>query len=261
MRFALVGYGRMGREIEAQAVRRGHRPVRIVDPVASGSLVRRRLDRRALRGVEVAFEFTAPDQAEANVIALLDAGVAVVSGTTGWQPGKAVRAALRAGGAAAVIAPNFSVGMNLFYQVVREAAVRFGASGLYDAFVVESHHRGKLDAPSGTARKLATLLTECDPRYASVQAGNPSGALAADAVHVASVRAGFEPGTHVVGYDGEYDVITLQHRARGRAAFALGAVLAGEWVRGRRGLHGFDPVLRELLSPSKRQSRKGRRQN
>jgi 4-hydroxy-tetrahydrodipicolinate reductase len=145
------------------------------------------------------------------------------------------------------VAPNFSVGMNLFYRVVTEAARAFGSVGLYDAFILESHHRGKPDAPSGTAARLATVVQEAAPSYSTVQFGCPAeGAVSRDSIHVASVRAGHEPGVHTVGFDGPYDQISLTHRGRGRGGLALGAVLAGEWIAKRRGLHGFDRVLAEI---------------
>jgi len=249
LKFALIGYGRMGRAIEATARERGHDLVAIVDPVAAGRRVRRRFEPGALGGARIAFEFTKPSSAESNVIRLLEANVAVVCGTTGWTPGSAeLRRAVRASKAGAIVAPNFSVGMNLFYLVVGEAARVTGRSGLYDAFVFEAHHRAKVDAPSGTAARLASIVQEAAPAYSSTRFGCPDeGAVSPGAVHVASVRAGHEPGTHTVGFDGPFDQITLTHRGRGRGGLALGAVLAGEWLGKRRGLHGFERVLKDYL--------------
>jgi 4-hydroxy-tetrahydrodipicolinate reductase len=250
VQFALVGYGRMGRAIEGVARERGHELVAVVDPeggeTPSGV---RRSELGDLAPATVAFEFTGPSSAESNVIALLGAGVAVVSGSTGWEAASAALCrAVKAAGVGAVVAPNFSVGMNLFYAVVEQAARLAGASGLYEPFVVETHHRGKLDAPSGTAARLAELLREAAPSYSSIQVGCPAeGAVSSGTIHLASVRAGHEPGRHTVGFDGVHDSITLTHAARGRGGFALGAVLAAEWIAERRGLHGFDEVVRDLV--------------
>jgi 4-hydroxy-tetrahydrodipicolinate reductase len=243
LKVAIVGYGRMGQEIEAAADARGHAVVRVVDPSERGRRVRRTIDPQDLRGIEAAFEFTGPESAEANVIALLQAGVPVVCGTTGWDSSSStLRKAVRASKAGAVIAPNFSVGMNLFHEVVRDAARRFGATDQYDPYVVEAHHRGKADAPSGTARWLGEVVVDEDPRRWTLQIGNmPPGT-----VHLVSIRAGHEQGTHTVGFDGENEVVTLTHRTRGRAGFAAGAVLAAEWLQGRRGLHGFERVLADV---------------
>jgi 4-hydroxy-tetrahydrodipicolinate reductase len=246
MRFALVGYGRMGREIERVAAGRGHRLAAIVDPKASGPKGFRSIGAKALRGVDVAFEFTRPDTAEENVIALLARNVSVVCGTTGWDASsRAVRAAARRSRAAAVVGPNFSPGMALFYRVVEEAARLYLALPSYDPFVLESHHRGKADAPSGTARRLAEILAR------PVRIGTPDAPLAPGEVHVVSVRAGHEAGEHTVGFDGEHDAIALTHRSRGRSGFALGAVLAAEWIGGRRGVHGFDEVVDGIVRAAK----------
>lgn len=246
MRYALIGYGRMGRAIDEAATAAGHGRVVAIDPESRDDAVRPAIEPGLLTGVDVAFEFTHPGAAESNVAALLDHGVAVVCGTTGWDAaGDAVRAAAERSEAGAVIAPNFSVGMNLFYSLVRESSRMFGAVGGYEPVVVEDHHRGKRDAPSGTATRLADIMREeTDWR---THAGNPQGALAPGTIHVASVRSGFEPGTHTVGFDGAHEVVSLTHRARGRGGFAHGAVLAGEWIVGRRGVHGFDAVLEDLL--------------
>jgi len=245
MKYAVVGYGRMGRAVEKQALERGHELcARIdVDDLPAGAGISAKL----LGGADVAFEFTVPDAAEANVGALLDAGVTVVCGTTGWAPSAALLERARAASRGVVIAPNFSVGMQLFYRLVREAAKLSAATGLYEPFVFELHHRGKRDCPSGTARRLAEILVEQDSRWLRTQEGNPPGALAADAIHVASVRAGHEPGTHVVGFDGAADRITLEHAARSRDALALGAVLAAEWLADVAGLHSFEALVERQL--------------
>ncbi len=242
MRYALVGYGRMGRAIEEAADRRGHERAAIVDPTARGRSAARTIDGVSWRGIDVAFEFTGPSAAKENVCRLLSRGVGVVCGSTGWDAADpAVRRAARAGKAGAIIAPNFSVGMNFFYELVAAAARLYPATG-FDPWIAEWHHRGKLDAPSGTARRLAGLV--------GAVPGNPR-------VDALAVRVGHEPGRHVVGFDGEHDAVTLEHAARGRAGFAHGAVLAAEWLRRRRGLHGFDEVLEDLVRGARR--RGGRR--
>lgn len=232
MRYALIGYGKMGRAIEEAATARGHACLVVVDRRGRGDRIVRSMDRADWRGVDVAFEFTRPDAAKDNVIALLKRGIAVVCGTTGWDasaPGLA--RATAASGRGCVIAPNFSVGMNLFYAAVERAAKAYLAVAGYDPWIAEWHHKQKADAPSGTAKRLAAIVADAGGR----------------AVPVAAVRAGREPGKHLVGFDGEDDAVTLEHAARGRSGFARGAVHAAEWIRGRGGVHGFDEVLADLV--------------
>jgi 4-hydroxy-tetrahydrodipicolinate reductase len=137
--------------------------------------------------------------------------------------------------------------MNLFYASVAEAARRFLAVGGYDPWIVEWHHRAKADAPSGTARHLGAIVAGAAPGGLSVREGIPEATIAPGDVHVAAVRAGHQAGRHLVGFDGPHDAVTLEHVARGREGFAGGAVLAAEWLHGRRGLHGFDEVLESLV--------------
>jgi 4-hydroxy-tetrahydrodipicolinate reductase len=237
MRYALVGYGKMGRAIDEIARSRGHHRTAIVDPRADDAS--RAIESATWRGVAVAFEFTEPKAARKNVADLLRRGVRVVCGTTGWDTADtAIGSAARAGRSGAVLAPNFSIGMSLFYAAVEGAARRFLALDDYEAWIAEWHHSAKKDAPSGTARRLAALVGEASSR--------------GTAVPVAAVRAGREPGRHVVGFDGPHDVVTLTHAVRSREGFALGAVRAAEWLVRKRGIHGFDEVVLDLTASRKR---------
>jgi 4-hydroxy-tetrahydrodipicolinate reductase len=237
VRYALVGYGRMGRAVEAAAAARGHELALVVDRSARGRGIVRSIEAASWKGVKVAFEFTQGEGATERVERLLASGVAVVCGTTGWDAeAAAVRKAAAKGRTGAVVAPNFSIAMSVFAALVGQAGTALARAGTYDPFVVEWHHRAKRDAPSGTAKRLARILSE---------------AQGAD-IPVASIRAGHEPGRHVVGFDGEGDVVTLTHQARGRTAFAEGAVVAAEWIVKRRGIHGFDEVCRDLVRSGRR---------
>lgn len=254
MNYGLVGYGKMGRAVDEQARERGHRAVGLVDgPGDLGGRVTAAQERE-LREAEVVFEFTAPASAEANLIWLLSRGISVVCGTTGFVPGKRVVEALESGEAGLLLAPNFSVGVNLFFRAVAEAARLYAGTGLHQPFVVESHHRGKLDAPSGTAVRLAEIVVGADSRLSGFHAGNFEGQAADDELQVASIRVGSEPGSHTVGFDGPHDRISLTHSSRSRTGFALGAVLAGEWLADgpRIGWREFDEVLSEILAKQSR---------
>ncbi|HJQ82523.1 MAG TPA: dihydrodipicolinate reductase C-terminal domain-containing protein [Candidatus Binatia bacterium] len=239
MRYALVGYGRMGRAIDAVAEARGHRRAIVVDRGAKGKGTARSVEGAGWKGVDVAFEFTEGEGAAERVLALLSAGIPVVCGTTGWDAASAALGpAARKARAGAVIAPNFSIAMHVFATLAAQASAALSRAGAYDPYIVEWHHKAKRDAPSGTAKRLARVVTDASAGRIDVP--------------VASVRAGHEPGRHVVGFDGEGDVVTLTHQARGRGAFAEGAVVAAEWIRGRRGIHGFDEVCRDLVRSGRR---------
>lgn len=255
MNYAVVGYGRMGRAIDERAKARGHRRVAVIDPDVRVRGGRRSLSETSVAGAEVAFEFTTPQESPGNVSRLVALGVPVVCGTTGWTPDRRLRTEAREAKVGVVLAPNFSVGMNLFYRIVRDAARWLGSAGGHQPFVWEHHHAGKADAPSGTALRLAALVARADPRAPEIAAGPLAGPLPKGALHVSAIRAGAEPGTHVVGFDGPFDRIELRHSARGREGFADGAVLAAEWLTEARkaGFHGFDAVLDGLTR------RRGRR--
>lgn len=250
MNYALFGHGRMGRAIDRVASDRGHHRAAAYDGPLSGEAAVAELLRESTALPEVAFEFTHGDVAEDNVVALLGRGIHVVCGTTGWDESPALGRALQTSEAALIVAANFSIGMNLFFRAVRDVAELIAANAQHQAYVLEAHHRGKRDVPSGTARRLERILIDSDPRLKRVREGNAEGVLEDDVLQVSSIRAGAEPGMHEVGFDGPYDVITMRHASRGREAFALGTVVAAEWLRGRRGRRSLDEVL---------DSRKGQR--
>jgi 4-hydroxy-tetrahydrodipicolinate reductase len=221
MRVALVGHGRMGREIETVLRERGHDPV-----------VVRRGD--AFPAVPVGIDFSAAEAVVANAQAALRAGARYVIGTTGWS-GRLdeVRRLVESHGGGLVHAANFSLGVNVFYRIVRHAAAQLAPFADYEPWIAERHHAQKRDAPSGTAKVLAGLVS------AGLADGRTPG--------VASVRAGGIVGDHTVGFASAADEIVLEHRARSRRGFALGAVLAAEWIATRTGFHAFEDALADLL--------------
>jgi 4-hydroxy-tetrahydrodipicolinate reductase len=234
MRVAVVGTGKMGREVEAVLRERGHDAL----PVHRGDSFP--------RDCPVGIDFTRAEAVEANVAAAMAAGARYVVGTTGWQDRLDAVSALveeRRGGL--VWAANFSLGVNLFYRIVREAAALLARFPEYDPYILERHHRQKKDAPSGTAKALADVLAGAGLRRSRPQT-ELQGALPDDRFHVSAVRAGGIVGDHTVGFDSGGDEILLEHRARTRRGFAAGAVMAAEWVADKTGVFGFDAVLDEI---------------
>lgn len=234
MKVAVVGYGKMGREVAAVLRDRNHEPV------------------ISLRGTDfptgcpVGIDFTQPDAVLGNAQTALQAGARYVIGTTGWDAQMdALRRLVDEAQGGVVHAANFSLGVNLFYKVVRDAARLFAQFPDYDPYVLERHHRQKKDAPSGTAKALARILESAGGPRAHA-ATSLQGALPDDRFHVAAVRAGGIVGEHTVGFDSGGDEVLLEHRARTRRGFALGAVMAAEWIAGRKGLHTFEEVVEDL---------------
>ncbi|HYL31315.1 MAG TPA: dihydrodipicolinate reductase C-terminal domain-containing protein [Gemmatimonadales bacterium] len=227
MRLALVGYGRMGRTIAALAKARGHEVALVVDEAENPG--GEALARESLSGIQAAFEFTTPAAAPQNLLRLAEAGVPTVCGTTGWDAElPRISAVVRERAGALVHAANFSVGVHLFLRTAREMARRFAGHSAFDAFILEEHHAQKLDAPSGTALTLQQLAAAADP---------------ARRFPITSVRAGAIPGIHTLTYDGPHDTVALTHTARSREGFAAGALLAAEWLPGRKGVFTFENVL------------------
>jgi 4-hydroxy-tetrahydrodipicolinate reductase len=227
MNLAIIGYGKMGRMIEQLAVGRGHRVVFRVD--VEGNEQGQALTRENLAGVDVAFDFTAPDAVVGNVERVTALGVNMVVGTTGWMNQlAAVRRAVEERGAGLVYSSNFSIGVNVFFRLMEVAASQFRNYADYDPWIYEIHHRAKVDAPSGTALKLKQILEQ---------------AYSGRDISTASNRAGAVPGIHTVGFDSESDSLTFTHTARSRIGFASGALHAAEWIRGKKGVYEFSEVL------------------
>ena len=247
MKIALVGYGRMGRAVEQAAQARGHEIVARLD--VEGNREGRGLTVEWLAGAEVAIEFTVAEVVPANIAGLAACGVDAVVGTTGWygQLDEA-RRAVEAAGTGLIYAPNFSLGVQCFFQLARLAGQLCDRLEDYDVYVLEAHHRHKRDHPSGTARKLASMLVEevdCKQRW---ELGLVEGPVDPAVLQVTSIRAGEIPGVHSVGLEGPDDRIELRHEARGRSGFARGAVAAAEWIRGRKGVFTLEDMLAELWS-------------
>lgn len=241
MTLALVGTGRMGQAVEAVAQERGHTVVSRFD--AERPLLDSR-DPEALNGAEVCIDFTAPDLALDHLHQYAFWGVDAVIGTTGWYDDlPKVREWVDEGQNGVLYAPNFSLGVALVQRALRAMLPLVDELDDYDPWVHELHHTGKVDSPSGTALALAETVIGGLARKTRIEAETQHGAIAPDALHVTSTRAGHIFGEHTVGLDSAVDQITLTHRAKDRRAFAVGAVRAAEWIHGRAGLFTLDDML------------------
>ncbi len=242
MNIVLLGYGKTGRDCETVAVERGHT---IVDRFTSSRpFTEAHSSHLRSQSVGCCIDFSVPDAAAANILLSVSHSIPIVVGTTGWHGRLAEITALVASANGALVhASNFSIGAHLFLNIVEAAATLIGAFPEYDAAIHETHHRFKKDAPSGTARTLAGILIKHLQRKQRLQTHPDSSGIAENELHVSSTRLGSVFGTHTVAFSSAADEIELTHRANNRRGFALGAVMAAEWVQGRRGVFTADDVF------------------
>jgi len=234
MRIALIGFGKMGREIDAIAREQGETVARVFE---LGSEVRP----DALDDVDVCIDFSMPEAVLPNVLAAAQAKRDIVVGTTGWyQHLQELKDRVKDSGL--LYSANFSLGMNLFLRMVRHAAELMNRATEYDPFVHEIHHRQKVDSPSGTALRLGQILVDSIERKKIILGKPPEGNINPEMLHISATRAGVVAGTHTVGFDSEADLIELKHVAKTRRGFALGALAAARWLRGRKGIYTMDDV-------------------
>ncbi|MDR1029730.1 MAG: 4-hydroxy-tetrahydrodipicolinate reductase [Treponema sp.] len=266
MHIAIIGYGKMGRLIEAQALSRNHRITGVVDPfiketqTPGGAPVFKTLgDGGNLGGADVAIEFTRPDTVVENITALVERHIPLVVGTTGWtdQLDELTQLVERAE-ASLLWASNFSLGVNLFYRIAAFAAHLVDPFPEYDVGGWEAHHHKKVDSPSGTAKTLIEWILSSMERKKTPVWETLHRSPAPEEIHYSSLRVGSMPGIHTVLFDSPADTLEITHTARSREGFASGALVAAEWLVGcpgpggpagtvQQGVFTMDYVLKDLL--------------
>jgi 4-hydroxy-tetrahydrodipicolinate reductase len=231
MKVAIIGYGKMGHIIESILKERGHDVALIIDIDNASDLCAEKC-----ADIDVAIEFSAPDAAFANVRKCLEMGLPVVCGTTAWgERMTEAKELCEANNGAFFYSSNYSVGVNVMFALSRKLAKIMNTIGGYKVSMEETHHIHKKDAPSGTAITLAEGILSEIPTIKDWTLVEGEGSVAEDSLPIVSFREGEVPGIHTVRYESEADVITLTHDAKSRAGFALGAVLAAEFIVGKRG--------------------------
>jgi 4-hydroxy-tetrahydrodipicolinate reductase len=236
MNIALIGYGRMGHEIESIASKRGHVIKLIVDQDNEGDL-----NSDKLKGIDAAIEFSSPAAAITNISRCLNEKIPVVSGTTGWlEKYNDVVEICKNNNTAFIHSSNYSIGVNLLFRLNAELARQMDRYRDYTVSIEEIHHTKKLDAPSGTAITLAEGIAGQHSMYSRwcFEKDKSSGC-----VPIRSLREGLVPGTHTVTWDSEIDTISLRHEAKNRKGFALGAVVAAEFIHSRKGIFTMNDVM------------------
>jgi 4-hydroxy-tetrahydrodipicolinate reductase len=279
MNIGIIGYGKMGRMIEAAALNRGHSVTVTVDPLlenaapAAGDAVPPAAETArlgalprpgdaipgAVQKADVFIEFTRPDTAPGNIRAAAALGKPLVCGSTGWHDKlDEISAAVAEAGTALLWSSNFSLGVNLFYRIASYAAALADPFPEYDLGGCETHHNKKADSPSGTAKTLIERVLASMTRKKRVLWEPPGGRLEPDTIHYGSLRVGSVPGIHSLIFDSPADTIEIIHTARSREGFASGAVIAAEWLVScpgpgkaaggvRKGVFTMDDVLKDIL--------------
>lgn len=246
MKIALIGYGKMGREIEKVALERGHEIVCIIDLDEDF-----KFKSTEFKSAEVAIEFTSPKSAVSNYKKAFEANIPVVSGTTGWlEQLDEIKHECDNKGKTLFYASNFSLGVNLFFVLNTYLSKLMNKFSEYDVYIEETHHIHKMDAPSGTAITIADEILSNIDRKKSWTLENESDVNNIDTeenLKIKSIREGEVPGIHTVSYKSKIDSISITHEAFNRKGFALGAVLAAEYTKGKTGFLGMKNMLEEIL--------------
>jgi 4-hydroxy-tetrahydrodipicolinate reductase len=243
LRLALIGYGKMGKEVERVAIDRGMEITARVDIDTPSLSV------EGVKKADVAIHFALPPTVVKHVEELAKLRKSIVVGTTGWQADlERIQSLVQSSGIGLVHASNFSLGVNVFYRVLKEAGSLFDRFPDYDVSVHEIHHKDKVDSPSGTAVSIANVLLSTIKRKREILAGSPDGKIRPEQLQVSSGRIGSVVGTHSVRFDSAADSIEIVHTAKNRVGFALGAVVAAEWIKDKQGMYTFDEVLEDVLN-------------
>ena len=239
-KIAIIGYGSMGREIEKQAIEKGFTITDIFE-IDNPVLDTKKYD------FDVAIDFSFPDSVLDNVSKLSRLKKNIVLGTTGWkQHEKEIKNLISDNNTGMVYGSNYSIGMNVFFNIVKKASSLIDMLPDYDVMINEIHHARKKDSPSGTALSIAEIILNNIARKTKILDVPSKGAIEKDALHVTSSRVGDVTGTHTVFIDSPADTIELIHRAKNRSGFALGALLAAQWIYGKKGYYNLNDVLNDV---------------
>jgi len=254
MRIALIGYGKMGMMVEQIAKAQGHTIDAIVDPFATnapaGMMISKNVKEANFDSINAAIEFTQPDTAISNIIALAERKIPTIVGTTGWHEDmNKVKSAIEEADSSLFWASNFSIGVNMFFQIAWHAAKLVNKFSEYDAAGFEIHHNMKKDSPSGTAKILAEGVLSMIDRKTKIVWETMNRKPEAEELHFPSLRMGNVPGTHSLFFDSPADTIEITHTARSREGFASGAVRAAEWLTAekRTGVFTISDMMMDLF--------------
>jgi len=240
IKIALIGFGKMGQEIDALC--KNSKDFEVVS--TNYKNINDTLDLKSIAKADVAIDFTSKDVVLKNIEEIAKLGKNLVIGTTGWYDNlekvKKIADKYQIG---LIYSPNFSIGANIFSKMVEFSSKLFSKFSDYDVYGLEIHHKGKLDSPSGTALKIANKIIENFPSKKSVQSEKVNGQIKESELHLASIRSGRNPGFHEVVFDSFADGVTLSHQAYNRAGFAKGALVAAQFIKNKKGIYTFDDFV------------------
>lgn len=238
MNIALIGYGKMGKAIEEIAISRGHSVV-----VKFNS--QNPLESSQLRTTDVAIEFSQPDLALKHIKLCADGQIPIVVGTTAWEEHlQEIINHIDKREASLIYSSNFSIGVNLFFEMNKHLARLMNDKTDYVASITEIHHTQKIDAPSGTAVTLAKDLISNHPTYSSWKLTGQSENMEKSDLPISAIREENVPGTHLISYTSEIDTLTIEHQAHNRKGFAIGAVIAAEFIHKKQGVYTMSDILK-----------------
>lgn len=238
MKIALIGYGKMGKLIEDIALQKEHTIVAKIHPSSSS------IEENQIKQADVCIDFSIPQAALSNIRMLAQLKKNIVMGTSGWYDHlDEVKQIVQNHQIGFLFSPNFSIGVHIFRHIIESAALLINEFEDYDIAGQEIHHNQKLDSPSGTTKSIVYTLLEKIKRKTTPVYDLIDRAIAPHELHFPSIRCGFHPGTHSVIFDSPADTITITHQARNREGFARGAVLAAEWLHGKKGFFTIDDMI------------------
>jgi 4-hydroxy-tetrahydrodipicolinate reductase len=255
LRIGIAGFGKMGKMIRQQALEKGHQVAAVIDPSSAEQEVTARGISPAILPLDVIIDFTHPEGLIDNVKLYGELKLPAVIGTTGWYSRLSeVATIVNRAETGLIWSGNFSLGVNIYFQLIKAAAGLMERFEQYDVLVSEVHHRQKKDCPSGTAEMIGVILLDALSRKNRIITGNPGQPLCEEDLHISSSRGGAVPGLHRVVFDSEIDTIAIEHTARNRSGFAEGALLAAEWIVNKKGLYNIDDLMQAVIGGDKREN-------
>lgn len=250
MNIAIIGYGKMGREIERAAIAKGINIASIID-INDKDAIHNEINEKSMKNADVCIDFTTPNAVIENIKKISKFKKNIVVGTTGWHDKiNEAKDIVKKNNIGLVYASNFLIGVNIFFKIIENAAKIINRIDDYDIYGYELHHNKKMDSPSGTAKAIAEILIKNIKRKNKMLFEKIDRKIEANELHFASLRAGSIPGTHVVGFDSSADTIELKHVARNREGFALGAVMAAQWIQNKKGFYDINDMMQNILGGS-----------